>query len=491
MTSSADQIARVVQGFGEPRIAVLGDLMFDEYVWGEVERISPEAPIPVLRVSRRQYRAGGAGSVIVNLARLGAKVSVFSLLGRDAAGEQVAELFRQEGCDLSGLLFEDARRTTVKSRHMGFVQQSHRAVQQMLRVDEEERQPIPGEMIERLLERLRERRGEFDALLVSDYNKGLIDEELLRGVMDACAGTPVLIDPARLDDYSRYRGAYLICPNRFEAERATGISCRRLSDCSAAGARLVELLGARAVAITLDREGILLCPAGAPARPFPTRARKVADVTGAGDMVLSILGWVVAGGGSLERAVELANVAAGIEVRHLGVTPISRQELIQEVRYRGHPAAGKIKSFGELVQVVDGERSAGKRIVFTNGCFDFLHLGHHHLLDGARQEGDLLVVAVNSDDSIRRLKGEGRPRILEEDRVRMLAGLEAVDYVTVFEEDTPNHLLEALRPDVLVKGSEYRDGVVVGREIVEGYGGQVAFVDQIPGISTTELLKDH
>jgi D-beta-D-heptose 7-phosphate kinase/D-beta-D-heptose 1-phosphate adenosyltransferase len=206
--------------------------------------------------------------------------------------------------------------------------------------------------------------------------------------------------------------------------------------------------------------------------------------------VLTVLGLVLGARGSYEQAVELANVAAGVEVGYLGVTPIRREELTQELRFQGHPAAGKIKTAGELVEITRSAREARKKVVFTNGCFDLLHLGHHHLLNGARKEGDLLIVAVNSDASIRRLKGPSRPRIAEDDRVRMLAGLEAVDYVTVFDEDTPNHLLEALRPDVLVKGSEYGKEGVVGREIVEAYGGRVALVEQLAGISTTTLLGE-
>ena len=229
---------------------------------------------------------------------------------------------------------------------------------------------------------------------------------------------------------------------------------------------------------------------GAASRHFPTKARVVADVTGAGDMVLSVLGLVLAAGGALSQAVELANVAAGVEVRRLGATPVSREELLHELRYHGHPGVEKIKKLEELGPLVRSAREAGKTVVFTNGCFDLLHVGHHHLLHGASEMGDLLVVAVNSDASVRRLKGPTRPRISQEERMLMLSGLEVVDFVVCFEEDTPIPLLEALRPDVLVKGEEYKNGVVVGREVVEGYGGQVTFVAHIPGISTSTILGE-
>ena len=483
------ELVPLLRNLGRPRIGVIGDLMLDEYVWGEVERISPEAPIPVLRVSRRQFRAGGAGSVVVNLAQLGAHVSVFSLLGRDKPGEQVRQIFAEEGCQLSGLISDEARRTTLKTRHMGFVQQAHRAVQQILRVDEEERQPIGDRVVDALLARLEAEIDDLEVILISDYSKGLIQKKLVKGILELAGDKPVLADPAGIEDYSLYKGLHLICPNRFEAEKATGISCDRLQDCRKAGAKLLKRLKLRAVAITLDREGILLCETGAEPKHFPTRARVVADVAGAGDMVLSVLGLVIAAGGPLHRAVQLANFAAGMEVRHFGVTPITRDDLLQELRYEGHPAAGKIKLLGELSTLIEEAKQKGRRIAFTNGCFDCLHLGHHHLLHGARKEGDLLVVAVNSDRSVRRLKGATRPQISQGERVRMLADLEMVDYVIVFDDDTPNRLLETLRPDVLVKGSEYRDGVVVGHEIVEGYGGRIAFVQQVPGISTTAILE--
>ncbi|MEM7261419.1 MAG: bifunctional heptose 7-phosphate kinase/heptose 1-phosphate adenyltransferase [Planctomycetota bacterium] len=485
-----DPMQELILGLGRPRVGVIGDLMLDEYVWGDVERISPEAPIPVLRVSRREHRAGGAGSVVVNLARLGVDVFVFGALGRDESGDEVAGIFRSEGADLTGLHFEPGRPTTRKCRHIGFVQQAHRAVQQILRVDEEDTRPISDDVRDRILSSIEKRASELDAILISDYGKGLIDETLVQGVLQIAGDKPVLVDPARIEDYSLYQGVTLICPNRFETELASGVGCRDLEGSREAGEKLVKQHGIQVVAVTLDRDGILLCQEGKPAEHLATRVRAVADVTGAGDMVLSVLGLVVASGKSFADAARLANVGGGIEVRRVGVSPVSREELLQELRYSGHPAASKIKSLPELRELVQRDQRAGLSVVFTNGCFDLLHRGHHELLHGARQEGDRMVVAVNADDSIRRLKGPTRPSIPEDGRVRMLAALEVVDYVIVFSEDTPNHLLEALRPDVLVKGGEYRDGVVVGHEIVEGYGGRIAYVDQIPGYSTTSLLGE-
>lgn len=483
-------LIEVFQSIGAPRLAVVGDAIVDEYVWGEVERISPEAPVPVLRVARREYRAGGAGSVVTNLAVLKAEVSFFSVRGSDPAGDRLVSLLEADGADLGGLVAESSRPTTRKTRHVGYVQHANRAVQQLLRVDDEVRKPLEPSTLARIVERFREKAPALDAVLVSDYHKGLVSTELLRALREAAPGVPFLVDPALTHDYSPYRGCALICPNRYEAMRASGISCEDLEGCSRAAEKLLHDLELGSVAVTMDRDGIYLLERGKPGAHHPTRARVVADVTGAGDMVLSVLGLVLGGRGGLSAAVELSNIAAGIEVRKLGVTPIPRDEILQELRYDGHPGAGKIKRREDLEPILRAARAAGKRVVLTNGCFDLLHMGHQHLLHGAAREGDVLVVAVNSDASVRRLKGPTRPRVNEEDRMLQIASLECVSYVTSFDEDTPIPLLDLLRPDVLVKGEEYRTGVVVGRELVEGWGGRVAFVSQIPGVSTTALLGE-
>jgi len=357
-------------------------------------------------------------------------------------------------------------------------------------VDEEDVKPPGAEAHRRLLDLYQAEVSRADAVLISDYRKGLLTPDFLRALIDGARDAPVLSDPGRTDDYRIYRGAYLICPNRYETSRASGLPVERVEESGAAAAKLIRECGFGKVAVTLDRDGIWLqeAPEG-PGRHFPTAATVVADVAGAGDMVLSVLGLVVGGGGGIEDAVRLANLAAGIEIRRLGVVPVSREEILAELRYQGHPGVVKLKSFPEVVSHVRDQRAQGRKIVFTNGCFDLLHFGHHHLLNQARRLGDCLIVAVNSDASIRRLKGPGRPINSEEERMLMLSGLEAVDCVVLFDEDTPIPLLEALRPDVLVKGSEYSSGVVVGRELVESYGGRVALVDQVPGISTSAILR--
>ena len=483
-------LTEVFSHIKQPRIAVVGDCMLDQYVWGKVERISPEGPFPVLRNERNEVRLGGAGNVVTNLAALGAQVSFFSAVGADAQGGTALRLIEEAGCRGGKVSRLDSHRTTVKTRHIGYVQHADRAMQQLLRVDDEDTAALKTENIERLLEAIEDQLSDFDALLISDYDKGLLTELFLDRLLKMASGRlPVLTDPARIQDYQRYRGTFLMCPNRYETGLATGLSCDDPKRCRAAGEQLAKIYGVEYVAVTMDRDGIYLCRADGNSHHYSTQARLVTDVTGAGDMVLSMLGFVTAGEGTLAEAVRLANVAAGIAIRRMGAVPISRQELFTELLYHGYSGAVKIATLEQLREKARDLRASGNTIVLTNGCFDLLHFGHHYLLNQARQMGDCLIVAVNTDESIRRLKGPERPVFKENERMLMLSSLESVDYVVLFDEDTPIPLLGELRPDVLVKGSEYRGGVVVGREVVEAYGGRVELVEQVPGISTSALLE--
>ncbi len=484
------QLIETLTKIKKPRLLVVGDLILDEYVWGGVERISPEAPIPVLKVSRRERRPGGAGSVVANLAVLGADVHVLGAVGDDAAGEQLIQHFQGEGAttDLIGRL--EGHTTTLKTRHLGFVQHADRAVQQLLRVDAEKTGPLPEKFIDGLLNQLFECIEDFDAILISDYDKGLLTDRVTQKIIQRAAGkVPVLADPAPLQSYERYRGSFLICPNRYETQKASEIVCSDVRGCSKAGSELSRRLDIDHVAVTMDRDGIFLCNVAESNVHYSTEARVVSDVTGAGDMVLSMLGLVIGSGEGVDVAIRLANVAAGLEIRCLGSTPIPRDEMINEMVYQGHTGASKLKTREELIELTQKHRERGDQVVFTNGCFDLLHFGHHHLLQRAKSYGDILVVAVNSDSSVKRIKGGNRPINKERERMLMLSGLECVDYVVTFEDETPIPLLEVLKPDILVKGEEYRDGRVVGQELVEGYGGRIELVEQIPGISTTALVE--
>ena len=478
---------------GTPRILVVGDLILDEYLWGDVSRISPEAPVPVLRVRHREHRSGGAGSVVENLVVLGARVEACGLIGKDEVGEALVARFAAIGVDIAGLFVSDERPTTRKTRLLGGVQHASRARQQVLRVDWEEDRPASSAEVAWVLDRA-ERLLAADppaAILLSDYEKGLLTPELVGALvsMGREAGIPVLVDPGRSVDYARYRGAWLVCPNRYETQQATGISPTDEGSARAAGERLIERLGLEHAALTLDRDGIHLVSRGGSSRSFPTRVRSVTDVAGAGDMVLSLLGLAAAARWSIEDSVRLANLGAGIEVSKIGVTPVELWEIEQAMAAEGGEAPSKVRSLSELRRILERERAAGQRVVFTNGCFDLLHAGHVQLLEQARGLGHLLVVGLNSDRSIREQKGEGRPVLPADERARVLSGLAAVDHIVFFDEETPARLVESIEPDVLVKGRDYADKVVVGREVVEARGGRVVLVDLRPGASTTSIIE--
>jgi len=473
-------------------ILVIGDLMLDEYIWGDVSRISPEAPVPVVEGRHRELRVGGAGSVVENLATLGVEVQLCSLVGKDEAGEILIEMLSGHLHDLSGVLTGATRATVRKMRVLAGVQHAGRGQQQILRLDWEQVR-APDELESRLLEKTI--RGYLavgpKAVLISDYEKGLLTPQLLRLVIDEGrrAGIPVLVDPGRRVDYDRYRGATLICPNRFEAQRASGLPLDTPEEQIEAGRKLQERLSVDHVVLTLDREGITRVSRDLPHRRFPTRVRAVADVAGAGDMVLALLGLAIASDWDIDDAIGLANIGAGIEVTKVGVSPVESWELRQGAVASALEASSAECSPKDAVKACARVRAGGGSVVFTNGCFDLLHSGHLRLLESARALGDLLVIGLNSDDSVRRIKGSGRPILPVSERARLLGALACVDHVIVFEEDTPLELIKAIEPDVLVKGADYNDRKVVGREVVEGGGGRVELIDLRPGSSTTGLIE--
>jgi len=475
-----------VDRLGAPKVALVGDFMLDEYVYGDTERISPEAPVPVLRVVHRESRPGGAGSVAADILALGGRVHCVGVVGQDpAAGELISKL-GAAGAETAALLRLPDRPTTLKQRLVGLAQ--HRHPQQMLRVDAEHAEPLPEAVATTLRGTLRSALPDCRAVALEDYGKGLFSEATAPPMIaDArSAGLPVLVDPARVSSYRRYRGASLITPNRFEAELASGT---RIVD-EASLARCAEaLLGeaeADAVLITLDKEGAYLARRDAECVRVPTRPRTVYDVAGAGDAVLAMLAVALAGGCELPDAAALANVVGGLEIERFGVVPITRTQLVEELHRMVGLRSGKVVDRRRLLEEVDRRRRAGGTAVFTNGCFDLLHAGHVRYLQRARELGSCLVVAINSDDSAHRLKGPGRPVIGQDERAEMLAALECVDYVTVFEEDTPEPLLELLKPDILAKGGSTPE--IVGQAFVEGYGGRVVKLPLVEGLSTTGII---
>lgn len=460
--------------------------MLDRYLWGEVERISPEAPVPVVRVGRQEHRLGGAGSVTAMLAALEADVTLAAVAGDDPEGGTARRLLEEIGVPLQPVLADPSRPTTLKERLLG---RTHgRYAQQMIRVDREDARPLDGPLADKLLKHVWERLDGTDLIVVSDYGKGVCAGETAPKLVAIAraAGVPVLVDPARGTDYRRYAGATAVTPNRTEAGEAAGMSITSPQNGLEAALRLVAF-GIESAVVTLDRDGMAWADRRGRSRLFPVRARQVYDITGAGDMVIAALGFALALGADMPTGIELANLAAGLEVERLGVVPVTRQEIAEEITHNPHATGHKIVSVDQLQHRLAHRRQRGERIAMTNGCYDLLHPGHVASLQEARRHGDCLVVGLNSDRSVRELKGPDRPIIDETGRSEMLAALACVDYVVLFDDAEVTGLVAQVRPDVLVKSDQYAPEEVVGHEVVQSYGGQIALARTCPGYSTTQL----
>jgi len=473
------------------RILVAGEIILDRYLWGEVERISPEAPIPVLRVTRREEKPGNAGFVMSNLRALGAEVSAISVVGNDRNGRLLLEIFRALGIGTRGILVDSDRATIVKDRMLGSVQAAHRGTQQLLRVDEEDTSSLAPAAERELVRRLKRELAGVDGVLISDINKGLLTAGLLRALIDGARRRkiPVIVDPRLTDDFSIYRGASAMTPNRFETEQATGARLRDREAWRLAAETLIKRLRLDACLVTLDRDGMYLLERGGAATYVPTVPREVYDVTGAGDVVLSVFGLFAIAGLGFPSAARLANLAASIEVSRIGTEVISRDDLARALAPSRDGYERKIMPVRELQTALERERRAGRTIAFTNGCFDLLHAGHLQILHFARSQADKLVVALNSDRSVRAIKGAGRPVYAADERARILAALEAVDYVVVFDDPRAEKIIRALRPDVLVKGEDWRGKRIDGKEFVESHGGRVVLAPLLRGRSTSRTIE--
>jgi D-beta-D-heptose 7-phosphate kinase/D-beta-D-heptose 1-phosphate adenosyltransferase len=484
----AHDLIRRIESLGHPQILVIGDLILDRYVWGDAERISQEAPVPLLRADHREHRLGGASSVATMLRALGAEVRLIGGVGRDAEAVILRKLLADLGIDDRLVVTLDDRPTTLKERYIGRAQDRH--PQQMMRVDYETRDPIPAEVESFIWQQIPEAVGQADLVLISDYDKGMCTPSLLRSLITACRSLDVgvIADPIRSGDYSKYQGVHCMTPNRLEAQLATGMTIRVPEDALAVGRKLVQTLKMECALITLDRDGMAVVHADGRERLVPTRPRQVYDITGAGDMVLSVVGLCLASGADYDEAAALGNVAGGLEVERIGVAVLTRQEILRDLLDRPRSEKGKRLDRETLLAEVRLRREAGQTIVFTNGCFDLLHPGHVRLLRRAAELGDFLIVGLNSDPSVGRLKGASRPINSEDDRAEVLGAIECVGAVTVFEEDTPQELIDAIVPDVLVKGGDYLPHEVVGRETVEAAGGKVVLIPMVVGHSTTGMV---
>lgn len=476
------------------RAVVVGDFILDQLVYGNAERMSPEAPVPVLHAQRTEDRPGGASNVCVQLAAMRGSVAALGVVGDDPEAGVLGVALRSAGIDGAGLVRDGSRPTTVKRSLVGLAQ--HRHPQKMFRVDYESRAPL-SEGVEGAILRgfARALESGADVVCIEDYGKGVCTERLCREVIERSrsAGVPVLVDPAARAEFGKYRGATAVTPNRVEAALACGLEPdgqRTAAEHAEIARRLVDELDLSAAIITLDREGALLRErSGAGSEVVPTVAREVYDVTGAGDVVLAALAAGVANGLGWRDAVRLANAAAGLEVEQFGVVPIPVERVHRELLRIGGHGRGKLRTLDEVAVEAAAMRADGKRVVFANGCFDVLHVGHLSLLRRAAEMGDFLVVAINSDGSVRKLKGPGRPVYNERDRSELLGGLECVGAVLVFDEDTPERAIRAIRPDVLVKGAQYSVEEIPGAEFVIANGGRVELVEMVEGRSTTGTVE--
>jgi len=484
------RLMQIVQSLPPSNVVLVGDMMLDKYFYGNAERVSPEAPVLVLHYQSEELRLGGAANVASMLATLGAKVRPIGLVGNDPAADDIRRLMKNVGVDPSFLITADDRPTTSKLRLVGAAQ--HRHAQQLMRLDFENTRACSDAVASKLLAQFEQAMEICDIVCIEDYNKGSVSPQVCKGVIAAAKrrNIPVLIDPASIADYSKYAGATALKLNRSEAARATGRPIEGPDDFQAAAEKLLEQLNLEATILTLDRHGAFLATRDGERRWLKhARPRQVFDATGAGDMVLAMITAARAGGADWVEAVSLGNVAAGLEVERFGTVPIKPDEIIQEIQNEAHEHPGKERTLEALLAELSGHRASGKRIVFTNGCFDLIHLGHVKYFQFARKQGDLLVVGVNTDEGIRRLKGPKRPIITEADRLGVLEELESIDYLILFDDDTPQRLIEQIRPDVLVKGADYPKEKVVGWDIVESYGGSVALAPLVDGKSTSAVIQ--
>lgn len=463
--------------FSKARVLVVGDVMLDTYWQGAASRISPEAPVPIVHIGEEKQRAGGAGNVALNLAALGCDVSLIGVIGDDQAGEVLSQILREKGVKANLLSLpgvKTVRKLRVISQH-----------QQLIRLDFEDGFPALDES--RILAEFSHHLNDFPVVVFSDYGKGSLTAvaDMLRVCREK--GKISLVDPKGLD-FERYRGASVITPNQKEFEAVAGATDQE-SAFLARGEALRKQLDLTALLVTRGEHGMSLIEGEGASKHFPSRAQEVFDVTGAGDTVIAFLSAGLAAGASMEDATRIANMAAGISVSKLGAVAVTVEDLHAEIQPDHSSTSGIVPDEDRLMDLVIRAKANGERIAFTNGCFDLLHAGHIEYINAAAGLADRLIVAVNDDDSVRRLKGEGRPVSTLENRMRALAGVRGVDWVTSFSEDTPERLINRILPDVLIKGGDYRAEEVLGGPAVIKNGGEVVILNHRAGCSTTQIIR--
>ena len=470
--------------FNQCRVLVIGDLMIDEYLWGKVDRISPEAPVQVVSIIQEDYTLGGAGNVVNNLVSLGAQVSVCGIIGTGDNGKLLVDKLDELGVEHEGVL-QDASRPTIKKTRI-IAENQH-----VLRVDRESKKEISEQTRSAIVMFAENKIPDVDVVLVSDYGKGLITKRLLSRLA-ACAKKEkkiIIADPKGID-FSKYSGVSILTPNKKEASQASGIEISDDASLLSAGRKILQHVQIDNLLITCGKDGMVLFEKNEPPYSIPAKAKQVYDVSGAGDTVIAVLGLALATGASYKEGAAIANVAAGIVVGKVGTATVSIKELGDAMNDSAVLSINKYQAMADLGNLIRDLKKKRKKIVMTNGCFDLLHAGHIMLFAASKQLGDILIVAIDDDDSVRMNKGMGRPVIRAKERIQILSALDSVDYVVVFSSDKLENLIKTIRPDVLTKGSNYTEKDVLGYEDVNHFGGKVVLIPITENISSTQIINN-
>ena len=466
-----------------PKILVIGDLILDEYIWGGVQRISPEAPVPILETRSENLALGGAANVANNLVSLGCEVHLCGAIGQDEKGDKLLQTVHDRFIQTEGIFRFVHRPTTSKMRII-----AHN--QQILRVDKEDNRPITEKTEKKLIQYINQVIPGVDGVICSDYHKGILTEKVIKAVI--CRAKKfkksVIVDP-KSSDFSLYKGAAVITPNLREVARSVPIKVKDKEDLGRAAEYLLNLTKAEAILITQGKDGMSLYQNKDKLISIPTVAKEVFDVTGAGDTVISVFSMAVFVGFDYQEAAWLSNMAASVVVGKIGTAVVTMEEINEFLHEEMLRTSHTVLKLDELKKIISMAKSSGKKVVFTNGCFDIIHGGHIEFLQKAKSLGDILVIGLNTDQSVKKLKGENRPIKNETERANILSALKYIDYITLFNETTPEKLIREIQPDILVKGDDYKIDEVVGREIVEGYGARVELIPIVEGHSTTKTLK--
>ena len=461
-----------------PKILVIGDLIIDNYLWGSCERISPEAPVQIVNVDYESSTLGGAGNVLQNLKSLGADADIMSVIGDCSASKEILEMFKNENISTNFIITQKNRKTSKKTRILS-------SQQQVVRFDQESTDDISPDSQNKVIDIFKTNFKNYDLIILSDYGKGVLTKKVTSKFIEYAKNENIktLVDPKGID-YSKYKGAFLITPNKKEAGQATNLSIKDYESISKAIQILKKKYSLEISIITLSEQGIAVFDSTL--RIHPTNVREVFDVTGTGDTVIAAIGFALSINKNIHDAVKFANLASGVVVGKIGSASTTLNEVIAyESSFKANNSDKNIKTWQEISSIVSGLKVQNKKIVFTNGCFDILHIGHIKYLEAAKKLGDVLIVGLNSDMSIRSIKGEGRPVNFQKERGTILSALKAVDYLVIFDEDTPLNLIKLINPDVIAKGGDYKKKDIIGHDIVN----EVKIIPYLDGNSTTNLIN--